>query len=109
MFLHTYKFVRCAVLGLMFFLAVTAACSSDSYDPDPYDDTPPVVTVEFNYVVPSRVSIRRPNAQIKRWQAASFEAHAQPAPAAALPALFENTAVPVFVLSSPQLVIPLRR
>ena len=44
------------MLGLMLFLAGTAFCSSDSYDPDPYDDIPPVVTVEFNYVVPGQMS-----------------------------------------------------
>jgi hypothetical protein len=42
------------VLGLMLFLAGTAFCTSDSYDPNPYDDIPPVVTVEFNYVVPGQ-------------------------------------------------------
>jgi hypothetical protein len=43
------------VLGLMLFLAGTAFCTSDSYDPNPYDDIPPVVTVDFNYVVPGQV------------------------------------------------------
>jgi hypothetical protein len=40
----------------MLFLSGTAFCSSDSYDPNPYDDIPPVVTVEFNYVVPGQMS-----------------------------------------------------
>ncbi len=40
----------------MLFLAGTAFCSTDSYDPNPYDDIPPVVTVEFNYVVPGQIS-----------------------------------------------------
>jgi len=40
----------------MLFLAGAAFCSTDSYDPDPYDDVPPVVTVEFNYVVPGQMS-----------------------------------------------------
>ena len=64
MFLPAHKIVRRIVLGLMFFLAGTAYCSCDSYDPDPYDDTPPVVTVEYNYVVPNQVSIR-PQSHIK--------------------------------------------
>jgi hypothetical protein len=49
----------------MVFLAGAASCSTDSYDPDPYDDVPPVVTVEFNYVVPSQVNIRCPKNQEK--------------------------------------------
>ena len=52
------------VLGLMFFLAGTASCWCDSYDPDPYDDVPPVVTVDFNYVVPSQVTVRGPSIQV---------------------------------------------
>ncbi len=107
MFLHTYRIVRCVVLGLMFFLAVTAACSSDSYDPDPYDDTPPVVTVEFNYVVPSRINIRRPNTQAKT-RMASIHAGARQG-SAELPDLFEKPIAFAFGQSSPQLVIPLRR
>jgi hypothetical protein len=63
MFLLTNKWLRGSVLGLMFFLAGTACCWCDSYDPDPYDDTPPVVTVEFSYVVPIRVSVRIPRMQ----------------------------------------------
>ncbi|HEY5030517.1 MAG TPA: hypothetical protein VIK39_19090 [Candidatus Angelobacter sp.] len=63
MFWLAHRFIRGAVLACMVLLAGTASCSSDSYDPDPYDDIPPVVTVEFNYVVPSRVSIRRPQSQ----------------------------------------------
>lgn len=45
------KYVRGFALAMMFFLSVAANCTSDSYDPDPYDDTPPV-TVEFEYVTP---------------------------------------------------------
>jgi hypothetical protein len=110
MVLHTYKFVRGIVLGLMFFLAVTAACSTDSYDPDPYDDIPPVVTVEFNYVVPSGISIRQLDVQAKIRQSASFQAQvqAQQDPAM-LPAFFESPIAPAFGQDSPQLVIPLRR
>lgn len=43
-------------MSLMFLLTVGASCSSDSYDPDPWDDTPPVVTVDFNFVKPPVVS-----------------------------------------------------
>lgn len=39
----------------MLFLAGTALCATDSYDPNPYDDIPPVVTVDFNYVVPGQL------------------------------------------------------
>jgi hypothetical protein len=51
-----HRYFRGVVLGLMLFLAGTAFCSTDSYDPNPYDDIPPVVTVEFNYVVPGQLS-----------------------------------------------------
>jgi hypothetical protein len=54
MFRHHH--LRSIVLGLMLFLAGTAFCSCDSYDPDPYDNVPPVVTVEFNYVVPGQIN-----------------------------------------------------
>lgn len=64
MFLFCHRSVRGIVLGLMFFLAGTACCWSDSYDPDPYDDIPPVVTVDFNYVVPSTVTVRVPRIQV---------------------------------------------
>ena len=68
MLLLGHRFVRRSILGLMFFLAGAACCWCDSYDPDPYDDVPPVVTVEFNHVVPKRVSIRRPAAQARKVQ-----------------------------------------
>jgi hypothetical protein len=35
----------------MLVLSVAANCTSESYDPDPYDDTPPV-TVDFEYLTP---------------------------------------------------------
>jgi hypothetical protein len=50
-----HRYIRGVVLGLMLFLAGTAFCSTDSYDPNPYDDIPPIVTVEFNYVVPGQL------------------------------------------------------
>ena len=56
MLVLSHRYFRGAVLGVMLFLAGAAFCSSDSYDPDPYDDIPPVVTVEFNYVVPGQMS-----------------------------------------------------
>src|SRR5215467_8436875 len=64
MFLRVHRLLRGTILGLMCLLAGTANCSCDSYDPNPYDDAPPVVTVEFNYVVPSGVSLRRPGAHV---------------------------------------------
>lgn len=39
----------------MFLLTVGASCWSDSYDADPWDDTPPV-TVDFNFVKPPPIS-----------------------------------------------------
>jgi len=42
----------------MVFLAATAPCFSESYDPDPYDNAPPIVSVEFSYVVPWQFSMR---------------------------------------------------
>src|SRR5580765_2040869 len=71
MYLLGHRSLRGVVLGLMFLLAGTTCCWSDSYDPNPYDDTPPVVTVEFNYVVPSRINIRRPSTQVKNRQQAA--------------------------------------
>lgn len=50
------KYFRGAVLSVMFLLTVGASCSSDSYDPNPWDDIPPVVTVDFNFVKPPVVS-----------------------------------------------------
>jgi hypothetical protein len=64
MLLLAHRLLRGMVLGLMCLLAGTANCSSDSYDPNPYDDAPPVVTVEFNYVVPSGVTLRRPGTHV---------------------------------------------
>ena len=64
MFLLSHRSLRGIVLGLMFFLAGTASCWSDSYDPDPYDNIPPVVTVDFSYVVPSSITVRVPGIQV---------------------------------------------
>jgi hypothetical protein len=99
--------VRAIVLALMFFLAAAAPCSSNSYDPDPYDDMPPVVSVEFNYVVPAGIKVRQPNVQSLAWQNVSFRADA--AAGFALPVPAENLLGSVAQQSAPQLVIPLRR
>jgi len=107
MSLLAYRFVRASVLGLMFFLAMTAACSTDSYDPDPYDDTPPVVTVEFNYVVPSRVSLKKPTNQIKARQETALTTRVQPVTTASTTPL-ASVVTPALQKASPQLVIPLR-
>ena len=107
MFLGGDRLARYVVLGLMFFLAVTAPCSSDSYDPDPYDDVPPVVTVEFNYVVPSAISIRQSSAPSRsRHKATVLDAALS---GAVLSALAENRSVPDLAQGSPVLVVPLRR
>ncbi len=104
------RIIRATVLGLMFFLAMTAACSTDSYDPNPYDDIPPVVTVEFNYVVPNRVSVRRPNAQAKIRRHGSGSVTVQLLAASALtPAFLDAQATSMLLMGSPQLAIPLRR
>jgi hypothetical protein len=111
MLLKSHRLLRAIGLGLMFFLAVAAPCSANSYDPDPYDDMPPVVSVEFNYVVPSQLSV----ASIRgaRTQAGfSRAALLQPAALhgfAALPAASETAIAHVFGLDSPQSVMPLRR
>ena len=103
-----FRIVRATVLGLMFFLAMTAACSTDSYDPDPYDNIPPVVTVEFNYVVPNRVNVRRPNAQAKTRHNVVFSITAEEQASASGPARLAAQAT-LLLMGAPQIVIPLRR
>jgi hypothetical protein len=95
----------------MVLLAGTASCSCDSYDPDPYDDVPPVVTVEFNYVVPGRINIRRPQNQNKRpIRIDSGNKSQQPPPVAEVGGLYEALVVSSLLLhGSPQWAIPLRR
>jgi hypothetical protein len=56
MFLKRY--LRGAVLAMMFISAAATTCVSDSYDPDPFDDNPPVVTLEFHYLVRDRASVQ---------------------------------------------------
>jgi hypothetical protein len=108
MFLVSHRALRGIVLGLMFFLAGTSCCWSDSYDPDPYDDIPPVITVDFHYVVPSVVTVR----------ASKIHAKSQKRVAVTLYRL-QNIAIPQhdlnsrgaspLVQSDSDLVIPLRR
>lgn len=107
MFLLSNRLLRGIVLGLMFFLAGTACCWSDSYDPNPYDDIPPVVTVDFNYVVPSAVTVRAPRAQAAPQRIA---VRARRLHTFATPQFFFNyhTASPLGLTHS-NLQIPLRR
>jgi len=108
MFLVSHRTLRGMVLGLMFFLAGTSCCWSDSYDPDPYDNIPPLITVDFNYVVPSAVIVRAPRIQVKSPQriVVTFSGPQN----IAMPPLFLNTRTASPLGQSPSnLVIPLRR
>ena len=109
MFLLAHRWLRGLVLGCMVILAGTASCSCDSYDPDPYDDTPPVVTVEFNYVVPGRVSIRRPQNQNKRPIRIDSGSNSRQLPFAETAGLYQSLAAFPSLHDSPQGAIPLRR
>ena len=109
MFLLAHRWLRGLVLGCMVLLAGTASCSCDSYDPDPYDDTPPIVTVEFNYVVPGPVSIRRPQNQNKRPIRIESEIKSQQQPFAEMAALYQSQAAFPSLYGSTQGAIPLRR
>ena len=53
---RVFKALYSITLGMTVLLAGAANCFSESYDPDPWDDTPPV-TVEFSYLVPQVVSL----------------------------------------------------
>jgi len=111
MFLKNYRLLREVVLGLMFFLAVTAPCSANSYDPDPYDDIPPVVSVEFNYLVPSQLSlasVRGAGTQAEFSRTAVLQADARYG-SAALPATSEAAVISFCGQNSPQQITPLRR
>ncbi len=101
------KVVRNTVLSLMFMLAVTAACSCDSYDPDPYDNIPPVVTVEFNYLVPHQVSVLRPGAQVRVPQTSRSERNIWMVSPAVL-TVVESSPVSTALQGSPPLAAPLR-
>ncbi|HKV91778.1 MAG TPA: hypothetical protein VJW20_04430 [Candidatus Angelobacter sp.] len=103
-----HRIGRATVLGLMFFLAVAAVCTSDSYDPNPYDDVPPVVTVHYNYVLPRLEDVRSLKSQgTNPTDVSRSVIEQQQAPALAL-ALLEAQAIPASLLS-PQMIIPLRR
>src|SRR5580765_5254489 len=107
MYLLGHRWLRGVVLGMMFLLAGTACCWSDSYDPDPYDDAPPVVTVDFNYLVPSRVSVRLPSIQGKKQQLAARAMVWRDSEEKLV--LFDNHVAPAFSQSPAHMVIPLRR
>jgi len=110
MFLLAHKWIRGLLLGCMVLLAGTASCSCDSYDPDPYDDVPPVVTVDFNYVVPGRINIRRPQNQNKRPIRIDPGSASRQLPFAEVGGLYETLVVSSLLLhGSPQWAIPLRR
>lgn len=110
MFLLAHRWLRGLVLGCMVFLAGAASCSCDSYDPDPYDDVPPVVTVDFNYVVPGRVNIRRPQKRNERGFDINSGSKARQLSFAEAGALYESLVVAIPLLyASPQGAIPLRR
>ncbi len=109
MFLLAHRWLRGLVLGCMVLLAGTASCSCDSYDPDPYDDIPPIVTVEFNYVVPGRVTIRRPQNQNKRSFRIEPESKSRQLPFAKTHELYESLVAFPSLYGSPQGAIPLRR
>ncbi|HEY2498849.1 MAG TPA: hypothetical protein VGK24_17440 [Candidatus Angelobacter sp.] len=108
MFLPAHKIVRGMVLGLMFFLAGTAYCSCDSYDPDPYDDIPPVVTVEYNYVVPACISIQLPQSQNRNKFVPYAGTKVEPLAASALSANRESQIADFISHAPPQWHIPLR-
>jgi hypothetical protein len=108
MFLVSHRTLRGIVLGLMFFLAGTSCCWSDSYDPDPYDDTPPVITVDFNYVVPSVVNVRAPRIRAKSRQRIAVTFYRLQN--IAMPQVFLNGRPASPLGQSPSnLVVPLRR
>jgi hypothetical protein len=109
MFLLAHRWIRGLVLGCMVLLAGTASCWSDSYDPDPYDDTPPVVSVEFHYVVPGRVSLRRPQNQNKRPFRLESGSKSLQMPFVEVAGLYESLVASPILHGSPQWAIPLRR
>src|SRR5690348_9252149 len=99
---------RATVFGLMFILAVAAAFTTDSYDPNPYDDIPPVVTVHYNYVLPKLENVRSFKSQgTNPTDASQSVIEQQQAPALAL-ALLEAQVIPASLIP-PQMAIPLRR
>src|SRR5438270_2208330 len=103
---HPY---RVFVLGLMFFLAGTAFCSCDAYDPDPYDDVPPLVTVEFNYLLPGQGSIQVVHAALRPHTGVAASSRKFPSrPAVALLVPQAEQLVSAFLPGTP-MFLPLRR
>lgn len=107
MLVLAHRLVRGVVLGLMCFLAAAAGCSCDSYDPDPYDSAPPVVTVDFNYVIPSGVTLRRPGAHVKFPQQALFSSHRSSVTAPSVLA-FSSPVISTVGKETSRLIMPLR-
>jgi hypothetical protein len=106
MYLQVHKLIKAVVFGVMFFLAVTAPCTSETYDPDPYDGM--WVTVEFHYLVPSEASVKPSVTPIKsRKDTTSHKAQIQHAGAPFLIAF--SAAAPALTTGSPQVLPPLRR
>jgi hypothetical protein len=103
-----HRFLHGAVLGLMFFLAGTAYCSCDSYDPDPYDDVPPLVTIEFNYVVPGQLQVR-PQVQTGTGFILHALNNARQLPSLSMTGLRASQVDSSFRQAPPQWAIPLRR
>ena len=94
----------------MLFLAGTAFCSTDSYDPNPYDDIPPVVTVEFNYVVPGHLSHAMVRTACTRGGLHPVgNVETSRVPMFATVELKYDRALPIFLSHSPEISAPLRR
>jgi hypothetical protein len=68
----------------MLVLSVAANCTSESYDPNPYDDTPPV-TVNFDYLTPHITTAPSRRDDLGNSATADFASMEQP--------LFRNTLV----------------
>jgi hypothetical protein len=105
MYMQVRKLIKAIVFGIMFFLAVTAPCTSETYDPDPYDGM--WVTVEFHYLVQSEASVKPSVRQIKTRKNTTYKAQIQHAGAPFLIAFSE--AAPSLSTGSPQVLPPLRR
>lgn len=94
----------------MLFLAGAAFCSTDSYDPNPYDDIPPLVTVDFNYVVPGQMShavVRTALTRGSLHPLGYVETYHLPMLAAMQ--LNPEQVLPVFRSATPEISAPLRR